>query len=46
MIIDCHTHYNAGGIGGSVFGMMYGHTIAGIQPAMGDDDVHLGSLAA
>ena len=41
MIIDCHTHYHAGGINGGVFGMMYGHTITGVQPAKGDDDVHL-----
>ncbi len=41
MIIDCHTHYHAGGIGGSVFGMMYGHTITGIHPAKGDDEIHL-----
>ena len=41
MIIDCHTHYHAGGIGGSVFGMMYGHTIVGVHPAKGDDEVHL-----
>ena len=41
MIIDCHTHYHAGGIGGSVFGTMYGHTIGGIQPAKGDDELHL-----
>ncbi len=41
MIIDCHTHYHAGGIGGSVFGMLYGHTITGIHPAKGDNEIHL-----
>lgn len=41
MIIDCHTHYHAGGIASGVFGMLYGHTVAGVQPAKGDDEVHL-----
>lgn len=41
MIIDCHTHYHAGGVNAGVFGMLYGHTIAGIHPAKGDDEVHL-----
>jgi 4-oxalmesaconate hydratase len=41
MIIDCHTHYHAGGIASSVYGMLYGHTIVGISPAKGDDELHL-----
>lgn len=41
MIIDCHTHYHAGGVNANLFGMMYGHTITGVQAAKGDDEIHL-----
>jgi len=41
MIIDCHTHYHAGGINAGVFGIFYGHTVMGVQPAKGDDELHL-----
>ena len=41
MIIDCHTHYHAGAVNANLFGMMYGHTITGVQAAKGDDETHL-----
>jgi 4-oxalmesaconate hydratase len=41
VIIDCHTHYHAAGIAAGAFSVLYGHTIVGVAPSKGDDELHL-----